>query len=510
MRPCHPAGAASTLRGRVPRLLFAAALLLPAASGSAQYGPVDPVEAATRQLASAVRHQPGREHRALLNALRQLRDPALRPLLQSLVQRPDWEIQLEGILGLAELGDGRIDPFLLTQIRDPTQQVMAVRACLAMRMVGVVEAGELLKSPHLDAAEEALLIAERMRLGGAPDLDRLRPLADHRSASVAGLASMLLAQAGESAAFERFTTRLDRLDENERTAVAIDLARAAERHLIAAARPLLERLATDRSSDRNLAIAAVSAILAVDPRAGIDVWAELFDVETAAATRIRLAVLLLSSGITVAPEVFDRFAGSGEVLEALGRAGRARAVGSGEQDALAEIVRGGHRLSVTWAVTALGDLPPKEAAPIYESLIRDLIEGRGDPRTVPLAIEATSRLVGIDPPRVASLLEEASRGASGSILEALLVGLLASEATAEASEIARGLLSKGTRRADSMAILCIARHADRLSAPQLAALGVAAAGGGGLDPSLQTQASWLYLKHSGQVESAMSAIFASP
>ncbi len=507
MRRLHrlPGGAAG--RG-VPSLLLAVAIAAtpPAA---AQYGPVDPLEAATRQLATAVRRQPDREHRALLTSLRQLRDPALRPLLQSLVQQPDWEVQLEGILGLAELGDGRVDPAMLDRIRDPQERMLALRTCLAMRMIGPAEAGELIGSPQLEPTEQVLVIAEQMRLGGVPDLDRLRSLAENPSPSVAGLAAMLLAGAGEPASLERFATRLDRLEEAERTSVATDLARAAERHLVAAGRPLLERLATETDADRQVAIAAGAALLAVDPPAGVDVWAELFDRETSVAGRIRLTVLLLATELSLESSLFGRFEGTGEVLEALGRAGRARAEGAGEAEALAAIIRGGHRLSVTWAMTALPALPPEAAAPIYESMVRDLIEGRGDPRTVPLAIEATSRLVAIDPARAASLLDEAARG-STAILEALLVGLLASEAGDAAAAVAAEVLGKASRRADSMAILCIARNAESLPKPQLDALGVVAAGGGGLDPSLQTQAAWLFLKLSGQAEAAMSSIFASP
>lgn len=506
-RPSRIANGASG-RG-LPSLLLAAAAIAASAPAAAQYGPVDPLEAAARQLSAAVRRQPDRAHRTLLTSLRQLRDPALRPLLQSLVQQPDWEVQLEGILGLAELGDGKVDPFLLERIRDPQERMVALRACLAMRMIGPDEAGELIEAPRLEPAEQVLVIAEQMRLGGTPDLDRLRTLAENTAPAIAGLASMLLAGAGESASLERFATRLDRLEETERIAVATDIARAAERHLVAAGWPLLERLATEPNADRQVAIAAVSALLAVDPRVGVDVWTELFDAESSTAARIRLAVLLLSTEIPLDSDLFDRFEGGGEVLEAIGRAGKAIAERQGEAEALAAIVRSGHRLSVTWAMTALPALPPEDAVPIYEGMIRDLIEGRGDPRTVPLAIEATSRLVAIEPARAAALLDEAA-GRSTAILEALLVGLLASESPANAASAAAGVLAKGSRRADSMAILCIARSADSLPPPQLEALGVAAAGGGGLDPSLQTQAAWLFLKLSGQAEAAMSSIFAAP
>jgi hypothetical protein len=489
------------------RRLLAALLLLPPTAAPAQYGPVDPVDAASLQLARAVRPQFDGEHRVLLNALRQLKDPSLRPLFASLVQREEWTIQLDGILGLAELADEPVDPFLLEQIRDPRERVAAIRACLGLGMIDRDGCSAILLWPGLEPAEQVLLIAERMRQQGPPDLVRLQVLAENESPAVAGLAAMLLAQAGEARHLDRLPARLDRLAATTREATAIDLARAAERHRIAAAVPFLAAIASDPAAERALAVAAASALLSLDPDIGLETWQVLVERERTNAGRIRLATLLLATELPVPPSTFDAIEGHGEVLADLARAGRALSTGEGAADALRRIVDGGHRLSVTWAMTALLRLPPEEAAPIYERIVQDLIEGRAEPRTVPLSIEAAARLVDLDPDRLKPLLAAAA-GGNPALVETLLVGLLSAESRENAALLANEILGRSSRRADSMATLCIARHAPTLPRPLLDRLGVAAGGGGGLDPALQAQAAWLYLKHTDQVESAMSSIFA--
>jgi len=91
---------------------------------------------------------------------------------------------------------------------------------------------------------------------------------------------------------------------------------------------------------------------------------------------------------------------------------------------------------------------------------------------------------------------------------AILLGLFDSRAPA-AGKAARRVKRIGYGRADSMALILIAKHTDRLSEKELQDLGVIASGGR-VSAVLQAQAGWLYLKHAGRLEHTLAVIFADP
>ena len=72
----------------------------------------------------------------------------------------------------------------------------------------------------------------------------------------------------------------------------------------------------------------------------------------------------------------------------------------------------------------------------------------------------------------------------------------------EAIESVRPIKQIGLSLPDSLALLIIAREADELTETQKRNLGLIASGGVLSEP-LQVQASWLYLKHTDQLDDAM-------
>ncbi|MGA1400964.1 MAG: hypothetical protein ACO38P_11335, partial [Phycisphaerales bacterium] len=160
---------------------------------SSPYGPVDPIEASPRQIRDAVNYRPDGGHHVLLTSLRQLRDPSLRPLFQSLVQAPHWTLQLDGILGLAELSDGSIEPFLLEQISDPRERSAGLRAALALDLVGVDESTAMLQWKGRAPEDRLAIVSTRVRRGGDAPIEELRGLVDHENPDVSVVAALLLA-----------------------------------------------------------------------------------------------------------------------------------------------------------------------------------------------------------------------------------------------------------------------------------------------------------------------------
>ncbi len=474
------------------------------------YGPVDPVQAASRQVRDAVIVRSDGGHHLLLKSLRQLRDPTLRPLFQTLTQADHWTLQLDGVLGLAELERGAVDPFLIEQIRDPRDRSAAIRAALALELVGSDEAAEMLGWKALSPEDAVSLLATRARLGGTVDSAMLEELRSNEDAEVSAVASLLLAELrSDFALLEPIRERLARLAPDRRRSTAVSVAQVAERQRAEVASGLLAEWALSEDSDRSTRLACLAAMLAIDPDAGLEVWSTIFARETTVSGRLRAALLLLTAEVTVPPPMISMLRGEGEVLEALADAAESINSGEGQLEALRRVIDGGHRLSIAWAMTALLHQPPEVAGPLYESLVRELVEDRLDAPLLPVAIEATTRLVEVAPDRLAVLLAEAG-SRSETLLEALLVGVLASEDRDAAASVARPTLGSASRRCDSLALLAVARTDGELSSEELARLGIAAAGGGRLDPALQIQAAWIFLRRSGRLDSAIAAAFASP
>ena len=148
-------------------------------SPAAPYGPVDPIEGATRQIRDAVNYRPDGGHHVLLTSLRQLGDPALRPLFQSLVQAPHWTLQLDGILGLAELSDGSVETFLLEQIEDPRERAAGIRAAISLDRVGIDETTAMLQWKGLAPEDRLTILSTRVRRGGDAPIEELRQLVEH-------------------------------------------------------------------------------------------------------------------------------------------------------------------------------------------------------------------------------------------------------------------------------------------------------------------------------------------
>jgi hypothetical protein len=91
--------------------------------------------------------------------------------------------------------------------------------------------------------------------------------------------------------------------------------------------------------------------------------------------------------------------------------------------------------------------------------------------------------------------------------ESILLGLLESRSPA-AGTAARRVPRTGFSRADSLAMILIAKHAGQLTPVELEQLGVIAAGGGRISEVLRAQAAWLYLRHASRTEQALADVFA--
>jgi hypothetical protein len=519
-----------------PALLSARACLLGAvlAAGAiapgahAQYKPTSPWDAAVRELRKATTAAANGSHHPRLVALRQLRDPALKPLFQSLVQGSHWTMQIDGILGLAELdAKGVVDPFLLGQLKGDNDRSTAIGAACGLDLVGIEQANAMLAWNDLPARDRVLLLAELHRHGGQPDVERIRALSDDRNDEVSGVATFLLATVTkETAPVDRFRTRFGALHPRERAAIVASLAEAAARFKLNGAAGFLDGAIQDATLATEAKLAAISALLQIEPDVGYAQWKKAVEADPSQANRVRLGLVALG-----APTVLPKEGGlplrqlpAGETLEPL-LAKIADAIdaigGTGELvKTFPALVKTKHRATLSAALERVKTLDADTKRATYEACA-DLItveERSSVPAAVgQIAVDAVGQLGELDASAVAKRLEQATsdnpaeartpdtRQSDTRTQELLLLALLQSN-TKEAAAAAMEYRSKVSRRGAAMALLLHARFAEKLNREEIDELGVIASGGWTLDPGLEIQAAWLYARHSGRADEAIATI----
>jgi len=492
-----------------PSLLSATPLfvtLVPSAAAQS----VDPVDAAIRHLQKATTFRQDGLHHAILRSLRDLRDPTLQPLFQRLVQADHWTIQMDAILGLAELSapagePGTIDPWLIGQLRREQDRTDAARLVVELRMAGPEQIRTMLKWDHLSSVAQLVLLADLNRQGETPPREALERLADHSDPPIAGFAACLLALQGDATRLEAFRATLNALPRRDRDHAIDEIATAGTLHRVPPVIDLLESHVADPQCTVREAI--VAAALALEPERGARLWPALVaGPNVTQGTRVRAGLLLLAAAPTVPPQAFDALrdpTGSDDgLLDAMGKAGRAVA-GSGDRiAALIALYDTGHRRCRHWILRTLSQLDSTTIRAVALHIINGLDErSERTPDRATEAAEAVRILMEVDPEAVIELVG-ASQGAK---LEAILIGL-ANSRSPRAAEAAARVPRIGAGRTDSLALVVIARGAERLERADLRQLGLIAAGGGRVDPTLQAQAAWLYLRHAGRLEHALPRI----
>ena len=150
---------------------------------------------------------------------------------------------------------------------------------------------------------------------------------------------------------------------------------------------------------------------------------------------------------------------------------------------------------------ALEELEAEQASVVYLHLIDRLEDDQGEQSLrTSVAIRAASALMEIKPQLVFERLTRAKD--NGITQQVILLGLFGTDNPA-AGQAAAALTRIGFDRADSLALILMAKHVPMLETKDRDILGTIASGGGRVSESLQTQAAWLYLRHSGTIQSAL-------
>jgi hypothetical protein len=481
------------------------ALFVLGAAGRPEIG--EYFEPSVRHLQRAVHPQRDGGHLPRLFALRQMRDPDLRPLFYQLAQRDDWQVQVHAALGLAEISpERRIDPWLVTQI-DPRAQEALIANAIDMDLIGADEIRELMNWDDLEPLPHLMLAAELMLMGEPVLAESVAKSTRSANHQVAGLASLLLAELGDATAFTAYIARLEGLPKADRDRHTTWLCEAVRQYELRSALPWITEHLRLPSNTRDSRYWCIYTVLVLDAEEGAAIWRRELGDDPAYRDRVRYGMLLLGAAEDVAPDLFDTLRPDepDQLIERMIATGQALARGGDPSDELIKLIELEHPKTANWAFRKLKELPDDQAATVYTHIIKNADrDGVGRAERAIRAATATARLHELDPAAVLALL--AAVEDDSPIQEVMLLGLLDTREGVELEAIRR-IRRIGAGLADSLALLLLARHADALEGDDLRQLGVIAAGGGRVSIGLQAEAAWLYLKHTGAVDQALSRVF---
>jgi len=465
------------------------------------------VDASIRQLESAVRAQRSGKHLTLLFALRQLGTPSLRPLLYQLVQHQQWPVQVHAVLGLAELSDeGHVDPWLIRQM-SPEGHEAVIATALDLELMQVEQINALLEHDELGAMPRVLLLAELVSMDEPARRPQIEKLCTHADIRVSALAAALMKQLGDASQFSAIRGRLDAMNARERRQYLTWLFEATRQYELDALLPWVRSTLDDQSLGDSEQFAGVFALAELGDPELMTYWSRCLGDQPRHVMRIRYALMLFTCAETVPMSAFDKLGTDDPLLRQLAETGRAVRSGRSAVEELIALFDLDHLKSTEIALDHVKALPDGAAARVYGHLIDRINEDhaqRHHADRVAVAVQATRELFEIEPEAVLSRLAGAEDDSE--LQQALLLGLM-DTTSPRAGKAASKVRRIGPGRADSLALLLMAKHTPALDDQQRRALGLIASGGGRVSDVLQIQAAWLYLQHTGNIEKALSRLF---
>lgn len=483
-------------------LAVTAALALCASAVAAD----DSLDAAIRQIERAVTPQRDGEHLRLLFALRQLREQSTQPLFYELVQRKEWPVQVHAVLALAELSEKQqVDPWLIRQM-NPAGHEAVIANGLDSDLIGIAQMNELINHEELGAMPRLLLLAELVSLDQPAPRAQIERLCDHADTRISSLASALLMQLGDESRFSAVRSRLNSISQSERNAQLQWMFEAIRQYKLSKMQSWVRATIEEQTLSDTAMFAGVFALAKLGDPEVMSAWSRGLGKNPTQAEQIRYALLLFACAKEIPRDAFNRLSADDVLMAHLASAGKAVQRDAGAVEALNALFDLDHQRSIDLAREHVRDLPKDQAERVYAHLVDRLSadEKKATANRIELAVYAVSEWFKINPDAVLARLTSAE---DDSVLQqALMLGLLEGDSR-KIGETAQGLRRIGASRADSLALLLIAKHVPKLTDEQLRQLGIVASGGGRVSALLQTQAAWLYLQRTGKIEMALARLF---
>ena len=456
-------------------------------------------------------HRSGLHHR-LLAAIRQLRDPEIKPLFHRLVQSPHPALVVHGLLGLAECSPNqKLDLAQVAAIGDPVIQAQVISAAMDSELMTHEQAKQLIRWPNIDPAAKLVVAAQLVQDQQFSDFELLENAVRSDNAARKGLAAMLMLQMGRSQAMPV----LDQLAVDPPNATGHDhvrlmLLETAMRYELDQTAPWAARLITERGVSRTLRLLAMRVAMRFGVPNAIGAWQDQFASTTDQAQRTRLALLALGLSPWLDPGLFMQLTADPDPLvQRIGQTGHAIASNRQIHTAVIRLIEMHHVIANRWALKyAQQHAADHDAQVILLGLIM-AFENHPPRQKAQALLEvvlATQELYDRYPQVATSLLQPilADPRADSLLTQGILQGLLRC-AKPNPDRVVLDLDAIGDPQAHRLAILLLAKHGRGLSPQQNEELKMLVRGGGGLGQSLRLQAAWVYLKQTNQSHLALAS-----
>ena len=466
----------------------------------------------TQEVRRAVVAPPGQSTDSVLLALRQLHDERLRPLFAELASRSVAAARLQGIFGLADLSeDGKVNIVQIASLSSRDLRARALGAAIGADYLTTEQMEQVLTWPELEPAMELLVMSKLLRAGEQPDVTRVREIADaltENEIATKIFAELLIAQAEGTGDASEVQRLLAGVPEQRRESL---LGLAYAQIIVDKMSALKEFVVAEHAwakSRPGIQLQSLATLLAVDPELGVREWQAAFKDEENLSQRIRLGLILLNAAPRVDASAFDPMIGDEvELLDRMGRAGRAVAAHEGEVDAMWSLLQQRHELSLAWVFDALDQMDPEDRITVLRGLMDRGMAERSPGAGVPAALYELARTMeSAEPGSIATYLRRAADGADGPLCEAFLAASMESEPHAIWGE--EGEPTWPSRRCRVLGAIAGARAGQVLEGEELDLLVSAGRGGEELPPAFRVQAAWLALCQLQKEREALAEVLA--
>ncbi len=473
--------------------------------------------------------QPYRDgrHNTMLRALRQLGDDDLQPLFAALAGSSHAPQRVHGLLGQAEISPKRrIDLAALAELEDDRETVEVLAAAMDDDLIDKIGLAAVLGweglSPAVRQAVALRLLSEGGSVDTAPFAVSLEIKLDEDLEAGKmlqyAIGALILAEAGDPAGAEALS-KVAGLRGSTADAVLAQLLDGAMRRELKTVGPTALRIAQDEQRGPSLRLLAVQAALRLKVRGADVVWQGMYQNQTEAARKVRLALIALDAAAAVDPALFDSLVSSDqELIRLIAQAGRAIAKRQADTaEALAPLIAFGQPLINAWAVTFCRREEPAYAPDLLEAVIRahNAGEERNRGRLTEAAIAAVHAMCELNPEqatqRLPALLRASTKPGDGTdsleLLrqrQLLLLGIVRAH-SADLSSLADQIGTDEHKdfTTEALRLLARARYGATLAKDEWARISDLVQGVGQMELGLRVQLAWLHLERTGKARQAI-------
>ena len=464
-------------------------------------------ESAIFLMSLTMRVYPNGQHHVLHRALRQLRDPMLQPLFGALAESTYPDLQIHGILGLAEGSENsKLDLAQLASIKSRHVQADLVSHALDHDLMTNDQAEQLLEwNEDVDLAVKVLVSARLIRDKQFGKVGILHEALEQEHLARKSLAALLLLQLGDVAAGETLR-ELDASSDSTRDQIRSMLIGTALRFEFDRVGAWAMQVAGETDIDHKLSLIALRAALRFGVPEAADLWDRRFASTHDPAELTRLAIVALSLAHLLEVSLEGPMMESAlPLIQRIGAAAAAIRTGSGIAEKVADLVDLDHAMVNEWMLTyAERDASDADRTQILKQVIL-ASPGRARSRAMRTdnAVRATQILFEKSPDIVTAILGPIleSEESAARLKQGILYGLIRCKTGSGAHKVILGLEPFHRARTKKLALLLLAKHSEQLTDDQIHRLGLLVRGG--LKGPLRLQAAWRYLSLTNQTEIAL-------